>query len=334
MKWPKNNIYLAILFVAGLIILWQLRSVVLLLFGSLMIGIIGHGASEYLSRRFKIRYGYGVIVFFLLIFGMLGLLVLVTMPTFSSQFQNFISQFPSELKQAEDTLSDMVGIPFNLSENLEGLDIISLLRNYFPTLFSLLSGALAMFIIGLYLIINPATYRHSLYYIFGKERIMPMVLKADHDLQRWFLAQLASMIIVATLTTTGLLILGVPFAFVLGFIAGVLEFIPTLGSYIAFIPAFIVAISQGPNIALYVLILYVVIQFLEGNFITPFIQQRASLVPAAIQLGVQLIFGVLFGLLGILFAVPFYVFVRAIYGGLKSDNKEETAQWLDLSDKR
>jgi predicted PurR-regulated permease PerM len=125
------------------------------------------------------------------------------------------------------------------------------------------------------------------------------------------------MAINGTLTALGLWLLGVPFAIPLGIIAGLLTFIPNIEPFIAGVPAVLIALSQSPTQALYVLILYHAVQKLDGFVITPLIQQKAVSVPPVLVIASQLLLAVIFGFPGLLLAVPLiaigFVLVKMIY---------------------
>ena len=113
-----------------------------------------------------------------------------------------------------------------------------------------------------------------------------------------------SLCLVGMLTALGLWILGVPAPLSLGFVAGVLSFIPNFGPLLSLVPAVIVALPNGPQMVLYVILLYAGIQLVESYFITPLIQHRAVRLPPALILLAQILMGVLFGFLGLLLATP------------------------------
>lgn len=95
-----------------------------------------------------------------------------------------------------------------------------------------------------------------------------------------------------------------PLAFALGLIAGLLAFIPNIGPVIAIAPALLLALPEGRTTLLIVLAIYIGVQALESYAITPLIQQEKVSLPPALIIAVQLLFGVLFGLLGLALATP------------------------------
>ena len=87
------------------------------------------------------------------------------------------------------------------------------------------------------------------------------------------------MSIVAVLTAAGLWLIGVPLWFVLGLLAGILEFVPFVGPAVAFIIPMLLALSMGPTQALWVAVLYMFVQFAESYLITPLVQKAPSICP-------------------------------------------------------
>ena len=93
----------------------------------------------------------------------------------------------------------------------------------------------------------------------------------------------------------------------LGLLAFMLEFIPFIGPIVASIPALILALGMGPEMAFWVAALYLVIQQVEGNVVQPIVQQRAVDLPPALLLFSIVVAGLVFGIVGIIFAAPLTV---------------------------
>jgi predicted PurR-regulated permease PerM len=115
------------------------------------------------------------------------------------------------------------------------------------------------------------------------------------------------MAVLGTLVGIGLYLLSVPIALTLGIMTGVLSFIPILGGILAAIPSILVALTQGNDVLLKVVLLYVGAQVLESNLLTPLVQQRAVSLPPVLALMSQLLLGALAGALGLALAVPLAV---------------------------
>jgi predicted PurR-regulated permease PerM len=125
------------------------------------------------------------------------------------------------------------------------------------------------------------------------------------------------MVVVGLLVGTGLWLLGVPSALTLGLLAGLLEFIPFAGPILAMIPAVLLALAVSPDLAIWVLLLYLAVQQFEGNVLTPVVQQYAVDLPGVVLLFSLIGFGIIFGTLGVILAAPLavvsYVLVKRLY---------------------
>lgn len=120
------------------------------------------------------------------------------------------------------------------------------------------------------------------------------------------------MALIGILTHIGFLVTGVPLALALGFLAGVLSFVPYIGPILSLVPTLLVASLQGATLALYALAVYGIVQFAESNLISPVIQRRTVSIPPAFLVTAQVLGGVLAGGIGILLAEPAAVVVAVL----------------------
>jgi predicted PurR-regulated permease PerM len=173
---------------------------------------------------------------------------------------------------------------------------------------------------GVFLAAAPETY------LGGFLRLLPPRWRArghevmeelGNTLRLWFLGQFMDMLVVAVLTGAGLFFLGVPLALTLATIAGLFNFVPYIGALAGAVPALAVAVSQSPQNAIYVAILYAVVQALEGNVIAPLIQKRTVDLPPALTILSQTVLGALTGVMGLILATPLFAAamtaVRMVY---------------------
>jgi len=148
-------------------------------------------------------------------------------------------------------------------------------------------------------------------------RIADTIDATGRTLRYWLLGQGISMLFVGILTTVGLWLAGVPLAFLLGVIAGILEFVPFLGPVAASIPGILIALTEGWTVALYALLVYVIVQQIENRLIVPLVQWKAVALPPALVILAVVALGLLFGLLGVLVATPLtavtMVWVKRLY---------------------
>jgi predicted PurR-regulated permease PerM len=136
-------------------------------------------------------------------------------------------------------------------------------------------------------------------------------------LRVWLLTKLCTMVLTGTGIAIGLWLLNVPLALALGILAGVLEFIPTLGPLLSCVPAILIVLMVSPIKALQVALLYFVVQWLGNHVTTPLIQQRTLAIPPAVTLALVALLGTLFGFGGLLLSGPLtvivFVLVKMLY---------------------
>jgi len=170
-------------------------------------------------------------------------------------------------------------------------------------------------VIGVYLAANPEMYRKGLVRLAPadyRSRIDEALLASGHALSRWMLGQGISMLFVGSATAIGLAVLGMPLAGTIGLIAGVLAFIPFFGPIASGLLAVLLAFMEGPTLALYVAGLCVLIQQIEGDLLMPFVQRWAVELPPVLGIIAAVIFGLLFGLPGVILATPLMVVVMVL----------------------
>ena len=136
--------------------------------------------------------------------------------------------------------------------------------------------------------------------------------KIRNNLKKWLKGKIFAMFVVFVLTAAGLAIIGMPMWLVLAIIAGLLNFIPNFGPLIAMIPAVLIALMQGPGTALTVAIMYIVIQVIESNFITPMVQQKLISIPPALIISAQLLISPLTGGWGLVLATPVMLIIMIL----------------------
>lgn len=183
-----------------------------------------------------------------------------------------------------------------------------------------LTASVALFItafgvvfVAVYLLVDiPRFYESYLRLWAPKYRPDAVVLwdTMGYSLSRYLGAQVLSLVIQGTLAFVGLLVLGVPYALVLGLVQAITAILPYIGAWIAFIPAFFVALTVNWQTAVGVAVLYLALNQIEGNLITPNLQGNAVRVhPILIFMGV-IGGGQLFGIMGAVLAVPTIALIR------------------------
>lgn len=212
----------------------------------------------------------------------------------------------SGTKPAEST---QPAAPSTLRERL-GAQFGSVTRYLFPFLHSTIAaiaGLLLIIFMAIYIAADPGLYHRGLMTMFPKRhrnRVGEVLSAIAAVLRKWLVTQLIAMATIGAVTTVVLLVLNVKAAFALGVIAGLLEFVPTIGPIMSAVPAIAMAFLDTPEKALYVTIAYVGIQFLENHLLIPLLMKGGMDLPPAMTILAQALMALLFGFLGLMCAVP------------------------------
>lgn len=303
---------------AGAAALYLLSDILLLIFGSVLLAVVLRSIARPLERKTSLgpqlslaAAGVGVAAL------LIGIGVL-----FGAQISDQLALLVEKLPAAAASLSKSE--PFqSVSELLKGSSVGNLLAgalSWGTTVFGGLATLFVVLIAGIYIAINPRTYRDGFVMLFPKgvhDQVSATLDDAGEALRLWLGAQLLAMIMVGTLSGIGLAILGVPSALGLGLIAGILEFIPIVGPVVAAVPALLLASTQSWELVAWTLALFVVVQQVESNIIMPLVSGRAVDLPPAVGLFAVIAIGILFGPLGLLLGYPLAIVtdvaVRRLY---------------------
>lgn len=297
----------------------EFADVLILIFAAALLALGLRGAANRLSRITGLGSGAALAVVVLVLAGLFGAWIWWSGPRLASEAAQLQEQLLQQLTTLRSWLQGtswgkelLNQLPSGLGGSGDGTGSIA------PRLAGTVAGAVwsGVGVLGtLVLILAAALYfaASPRPYINGPLRLVPprhrqrtrhVLGTVGHTLQSWLAGQLLDMLVVGIVTGGGLALLGVPLAFVLGVVAGLLNFVPYIGAIGGAIPAVLIGLSQGPQQAMLVTALFVVVQTLEGNVLSPLIQRRAVDLPPAATILAQTALGALFGLPGIILATP------------------------------
>jgi predicted PurR-regulated permease PerM len=196
-----------------------------------------------------------------------------------------------------------------------------------------ISGAfLLVLFIAAYIGVDPALYHGGLLELVPareRDRAALALTRLANVLRRWLVTQLIAMTVIGAVTTLFLFAIRVRAALPLGILAGILKFIPIVGSIFAIIPAMAMAFIDSPHKALLVAIGYFVIQFLENHLLVPILMKHGVNLPPAMTLGIQALMSLLFGFLGLLVAVPLLAAILTIVKTMNASEMREISAEAD-----
>ena len=297
-------------------VLWYAQTAIFLTFAGILLAIVLYGASNWLANLTGLPRLLMLAVVALAGLGGLALAGWTAGPTLGTQ----VALLAQSIAAGVTTLTSQVSTFIDRTALLENIDLVQVLGNFMSqwgiatgatsvamSVFGLFSAGLIVLFFGVYLAADPHTYVNLVARLAPEDKrqtLLELLYETGDLLRRWLIGQSITMSAIGVFTYLGLLILGVPIAFVLALFAGLACFLPYLGPIIGAIPIILVAGGESLNLALWALGLYCCVQFLESYLLTPLIQARAvSMPPAAVILN-QLVFGAVFGLLGLALATP------------------------------
>lgn len=183
-------------------------------------------------------------------------------------------------------------------------------RYLFPFLTSTIAaigGVLIILFLSIYIAVDPAMYHRGLMHLFpryARRRAGEVFSAMAMVLRKWLVTQLIAMAVIGVVTTVVLLLMGVKAAFALGILAGLLEFIPTVGPILSAVPAVAMAFLDSPHKALLVVLAFWAIQFAENHLLIPLLMKGQVDLPPVLTILAQALMALLFGFIGLMVAVP------------------------------
>jgi predicted PurR-regulated permease PerM len=298
--------------IAGALLLWYTAQVLLVFFFAIFLSVFFSGLAKFVQRRTDSGYRPALLFVLAAIVVAFGIAGLIIGPAVADQSAHLTQELPHAFNQLVGNIQTMPGGKSFVAAAQQALhaskdtNFENVLRFAGLGIHGL-GGVIFAVVIGVFLAGDPELYRNGFLALFPqtrRDRMREVLDELGFTLWWWLMAQLATMASVGILIGIGLTILGVPLSGTLGLIAALLSFIPSLGPFISVIPAIMLGLTISPTMGLWVALLYLGVQALEANVITPIIQQRAISLPPALILGSELLMGLLLGGAGLAFATP------------------------------
>ena len=332
-KRMRTVLILAILLLVGLVI-WYVPSVLTTLVGGFALALVLSFPVRWLSRL--VPRGLAIFGSFLLLLGLVALALLILVPLVGEQLAAFADAVPAIANTAEQTLQDTLSffqqrgllpsdseeVASRVREDLTnaaqaiGGNVLGGALGVVTGTFSFALTLFGVLFVGVYLLVDVRRFKAA------------YLRAAPHDYRRDFLTlwnafgyslskYLGGLALVLAIqgivSAIGLFLLDVPYALLLGVWVAITAVIPYLGAWIGSIPAVLVALTISPTRALLTAVLFLGIQQLEGNFLTPKIQGDTLRVHPIMVFLAVIVGGGLGGIAGVIVAVPSLAVLRVLF---------------------
>lgn len=307
-RWSRTDVVLAASVLA--VAVWLVADVLFVVFAGVLLAIGLDALGCTLARHTPLSRGWAVAIVLVVLAALVAAGAALILPMLLDQLNELWTRLEAMTAQLRATLGRYGMLRWMAQEgDAAGAaqEAVSQVASWGMALLVGIAGLIIVVVIMLFAVANPALYRRGILHLFPferRDRIDDTLSAIARALRWWFLGQLVSMAILGTTVSLGLLVIGVDLWLALGLVTAVLTFIPFLGPMIAGIPVIAFGFVEGIQTGLIVTVFYLIIQNVEGNILTPWIQQRAVYLPPVVLITVQVLMGSLFGVLGLVMAAP------------------------------
>ncbi|HEU5081564.1 MAG TPA: AI-2E family transporter [Opitutaceae bacterium] len=316
-------VLIAVAVIAAAALLWKVVDVALVAFGGIVFAAVFRAIGSLLVKFLRVPEKLSVILAIVLLLLLFAGLAWLFGDQLAQQFDQLQVQLPKAIDAIKGRLVNLGGGKFLddlIDQSSKASPSLGNIAKIAGLTVGFLGHAVVMVFVGIYLALDPTLYLRTVVRLFppSRRQTVRRALSASGDaLRKWLIGQLAAMATIAVLTSVGLGFVGVPLALALGVLAGLLDFVPVVGPVIAAIPGVILAAAADPRKAIYALIVYIAVQQLENHVVVPLTQRWSVSLPPAFAVLSIVTLGLLFGLLGVIFAMPLTVvsmiLIRELY---------------------
>ncbi|MCA9892587.1 MAG: AI-2E family transporter [Anaerolineae bacterium] len=323
-----NWIFVLLIAIVLLIALWTIRGILLLAFAAVLLTVFAT-APVRIFERWGMNRGVAILLSVFLGILLIVVAIMLVFPTLIQQFSVlFTDIIPRGVEQLiEEWNSGRVFDAFPFLEDyvqnfVIDTEVINQIATQLGNALGTLGGSvlpivgsvantllsiLIIIFLSMYFLAEPRRYISGIIAMTPKwyrTRMQEILEVCDDTIRAWLRVTGASMLLVGIGTAIGLALIGVEQWAALGVLAGVLSFVPNFGPLMALIPSIAVAIIQAPENTLWVIFIIYGMSFLQSQIVGPLLANESmKLAPVLILIG-QVVFGVFFGFLGIMLAVP------------------------------
>ncbi len=299
---------------AAIVFLFVIRDILAILFVALL---LSSALSPWVSalERGKVPRPLGILLIYFCMIGICALALVLIIPPMVNEYSELALRMPEYVDRMTLVLNQ-ISPNVDLVQELKHLatlaqsSFLPVARDLFSRLLTLIGGIVTfflVFVVTFYMIIEESVIRkaiHSVTPAHSQPYIDELIAKIQKKIGRWLRCQIILSCIIFSIAFFGLTLLHVEYALILAFIAGLTEFMPVIGPILGSIPALFIAFNQSPILALWVLVLYIVMQRVENDFLVPRVMAKAVGINPLVAIISLMIGAKIAGFAGIVLAIP------------------------------
>ena len=305
--------------VVAVALTWLLAQPLLLIIGGVVFGALLDGGVRLLGKAFpRLKRGIRLAIVALFAIGFLVGFFYLAGSQLAGQFEALRTVVMNQVTRLVDYGHRLGLVPPNQGAGQIGQQLVGSLGRVtaaLGTALSALSSLLAIIVLGLFIAMEPRLYERGIAWMLPLKNRQDFYRTADrmgHTLRRLMAGRLVGMAVEGVFVGIALTLIGVPMAPLLGVLTGLLAFLPTIGGIVSGALIVLVGFSASTNVGIGALIVYILVQTFDGYVVVPMVARRAVDLPPALVLGCQLLFGALFGILGLALADPIVAMVKVL----------------------
>lgn len=310
----------------------MVRTITLSILVAAMLAYFLNPMVKSVRKKLKISDTLAILTVFLIVILIFLILGFTVFPKTISDIKNLIIKFPEYYKQTLESINDF----FNQYELFKGINLdneliidniskiykkqttnaVNLLVNSAKNVMSFVFSLVLTPIFAFYFLKDKDKIKERFKAMIPearKERLIRLFSNIHNDMTKYIIGKIKMAIFVGFATFIMLLALGVEFSFVIGIITCVADIVPYVGPLMGLIPAFVFAFIDSPIKALWIFVLYILIQWVENNIVGPKILSKETGLHPIVVLFLLILGAALFGFLGMILSVPIALVIKTVY---------------------
>ncbi len=310
----------------------MVRTITLSILVAAMLAYFLNPMVKSVRKKLKISDTLAILTVFLIVILIFLILGFTVFPKTISDIKNLIIKFPEYYKQTLESINDF----FNQYELFKGINLdneliidniskiykkqtanaVNLLVNSAKNVMSFVFSLVLTPIFAFYFLKDKDKIKEKFKAMIPearKERLIRLFSNIHNDMTKYIIGKIKMAIFVGFATFIMLLALGVEFSFVIGIITCVADIVPYVGPLMGLIPAFVFAFIDSPIKALWIFVLYILIQWVENNIVGPKILSKETGFHPIVVLFLLILGAALFGFLGMILSVPIALVIKTVY---------------------
>jgi predicted PurR-regulated permease PerM len=317
--------------VVGVILVWQLAQPLLLIMGGVVFAAMLDGGARLLGRVLPVGRAWRLLIVSLAVAAFLFWIVILAGTELFAQAEALRAIVQDQVVRIADWaraqgLTNASFSPAEITKELAGS--LGRLTSAVSSALGALTSIAMIIVIGLFLAIEPRNYERGMAWMLPldmRDEFYRIMNAMGRTLRRLMAGRLIGMSVEGLATWLLLSLGGVPMAGLLGILTGILAFLPNVGAIISGTLMVLVGFSAGPEAGFWAITVYLVVHLVDGWLIVPTIAKRSVDLAPALVLSAQLLFGALFGIVGLALADPIVAMLKVALERGSEDAAERAA---------